>query len=256
VTERLNKVLARAGVASRRGSDELIAQGRVTVNGETVRELGTRVDPRVDVVRVDGRRVGAPPARHSYYMLNKPRGYVTTLSDPEGRPTVRDLLTGVRPRVFPVGRLDFHSEGLLLLTDDGDLAHGLTHPGRGVPKTYAVKVRGTPDGRALARLRRGIRLDGRPTLPARVRLTKRADNSWLELIVVEGRQHLVRRMLAAVGHPVLKLKRTALDGLKLGRLPSGRLRPLTPDELARLRRATASREGRGRSVRTGSVRRN
>lgn len=235
--ERLQKLLARAGVCSRRAAERLIEEGRVRVNGEVVTRLGSRADPAQDVIRVDGKRIASPSRHKLYLMLNKPRGYVTTMSDPEGRPTVRDLIRGVRERVFPVGRLDYNSEGLLLLTNDGDLARDLMHPSTSVDKTYAVKVRGRPDRPTLDRLAAGIRIDGRRTMPARLRVTARGDNSWLEVSVVEGRKHLVRRMLEAVGHPVLKLTRVRFGGLRLGELPRGQVRPLRADEVDRLRRA-------------------
>ena len=181
MSERLNKVLSRAGVASRRAADRLIEAGRVKVNGTIVRVLGSRVDPGKDAVVVDGRLIPAIPADHTYLMLNKPRGYVTTLSDPEGRKTIRDLLRGTRRRVYPVGRLDYNSEGLLLLTDDGELGSRLMHPRNEVPKTYAVKVRGTPDPASLARLRTGIVVEGRPTRPAEVAVLRRGDNAWVEV---------------------------------------------------------------------------
>lgn len=246
MNERLNKVLSRAGVASRRAADQMIREGRVQVNGKIVSELGHKVDPRHDAIKVDNKRIPAAPQSHTYLMLNKPRGYVTTLSDPEERPTIRDLLRGIRPRVFPVGRLDYQTEGLLLLTDDGDLARDLMHPTSGVSKTYAAKVRGTPDPPQLERLRRGIRIDGKATLPAEVFLKRRGPNSWLEVRVVEGRKHQVRRMLQAVGHPVLKLRRVGYGGLELGKLPSGKLRPLTSSEVARLRRSVGVKQRRER----------
>jgi len=211
----------------------------VTVNGEVVRLLGTRVDPRHDAIKVDGRAIAAAPRLHTYLALNKPRGFVTTLSDPQGRPTVSDLLRGVRGRVFPVGRLDLNSEGLLLLTDDGDLAVELMHPRSGVPKTYAVKVRGRMDTQSLERLRRGIRLDGRLTVPAKIGLLREGENSWVEVTVTEGRKHQVRRMLLAVGHPVVKLQRVRYDGIELGALPRGKWRRLSEEEVRRLRRAVA-----------------
>jgi pseudouridine synthase len=245
--ERLNKVLAHAGIASRRAADALIRSGRVEVNGSVVRELGARVDPARDAVRVDGRRIRPVPRAHSYWMLNKPAGYVTTLSDPQGRPTIVDLLRGIRSRVFPVGRLDWSTEGLLLLTDDGELGRDLMHPGRRVPKTYAVKVRGAPDEPALRRLREGVRLDGRRTLPAAVRLARPGANCWLEITIHEGRQRQVRRMFQALGHPVQKLRRVGYAGLALGRLPSGGLRALTPAEVDRLRRAARGDEREHRS---------
>src|SRR5215510_1087336 len=163
--ERLQKLLSQAGIASRRASEKLMLEGRVTVNGATVRELGTKADASRDDIRVDGRRI-KPVERHRYLLLNKPRGYVTTRSDPEQRPTVIDLLRGVREYVYPVGRLDFDSEGLLILTNDGDLAARLTHPRHGVPRTYQARVLGVPDETALRRLREGIPLDGHRTLPA------------------------------------------------------------------------------------------
>jgi pseudouridine synthase len=240
--ERLQKVLAAAGVCSRRAAERLIEAGRVRVNGSVVTRLGTRVDPAGDSIEVDGKPIGSRPERRTYVALHKPRGYVTTLSDPEGRPSVADLITNVGARVFPVGRLDFQSEGLLLVTDDGELARDLMHPGTGVGKTYAVKVRGRPEATALSRLARGIRLDGRLTLPARLHLVKPGANSWLEVTVVEGRKHLVRRMLRSVGHPVVRLRRIRYDGIRLGRLAPGEWRHLSDAEVTRLRRA--SRTGR------------
>jgi pseudouridine synthase len=235
--ERLQKVLSRAGIASRRAAETLIAAGRVTVNGSVVTRLGTQVDPERDAIRVDGTRVRAGHPAPQYLMLHKPRGVVTTLSDPEGRPTVRDYLHGVRGRVFPVGRLDYASEGLLLLTSDGALARDLMHPSRAVPKTYAAKVRGTPPPEALRRLASGLVLEGRRTLPAKARLLEGGRNAWVEVTVIEGRKHQVRDMLAAVGHPVQRLRRIRYGGVDLGDLPPGRLRALSPPEVARLRRA-------------------
>jgi pseudouridine synthase len=235
--ERLQKVLAAAGICSRRAAERLIEAGRVRVNGSVVTRLGTRVDPRRDAIEVDGEAIHSARRRKIYLALNKPRGYVTTLSDPEGRPTVADLIRDVGVRAFPIGRLDYQSEGLLLLTNDGDLARDLMHPSTGVAKTYAVKVRGRPDEASLGRLARGITLDGRRTLPSRLRLVKPGTNSWLEVSVVEGRKHLVRRMLQAVGHPVVKLRRIRYDGIRLGRLSPGTWRHLTTAELEALREA-------------------
>jgi pseudouridine synthase len=249
--ERLQKVLARAGVASRRAAERLIVEGRVRVNGEIVTRLGTSIDPEHDAVRVDGRRIRTESrGHHRYLVMNKPRGVMTTLSDPEGRPTIADLLPRQRARVFPVGRLDFQSEGLLLLTDDGELAEALMHPRNKVPKTYLAKVRGEPSTEALARLRRGVRLDGRPTLPARVALSKPGANAWVELTIVEGRKHQVRRMLDAVGHPVVKLRRIRYGSLALGDLAPGEVRSLTPRELAQLRARGPGRARRGRPRRS------
>jgi 23S rRNA pseudouridine2605 synthase len=246
--ERLQKVLAAAGVCSRRAAERLIEAGRVRVNGRLITRLGTRVDPRRDTVELDG--VPIPSGRHRrvYLALNKPRGYVTTLADPQGRPTVADLIRDVGTRAFPVGRLDYQSEGLLLLTNDGDLARDLMHPRTGVTKTYAVKVRGRPDDASLRRLARGITLDDRRTLPSRLRLVKPGANSWLEVSVVEGRKHLVRRMLRAVGHPVVKLRRIRYDGIRLGNLAPGAWRHLTRAEVDRLREAR--KRGRASPSRT------
>jgi pseudouridine synthase len=227
-------------VASLRAAERLIRDGRISVNGHVVRRMGHLVDPAHDAIRVDGRALRPAPVDHHYWMLHKPRGYVTTLSDPEGRPTVRDLLPAdPRRRLFPVGRLDYHSEGLLLLTDDGALARALTHPSCEVEKTYAVKVRGRPAPTALDRLRRGLTLDGRTAVTRRLRVVREAQNAWLEVTVTEGRKHLVRRLLRAVGHPVVKLRRTAFAGLQLGDLGPGQARRLSSTEVRRLLRRAA-----------------
>jgi len=252
MSERLQKVLAHAGVSSRRSAERLILEGRVSVNGSIVAALGTKVDPARDAIKVDGKRIAAPPAGHTYLMLNKPRGVVTTLSDPEGRPTVKEYLRGVKARVYPVGRLDFNSEGLLILTDDGALARDLMHPSRGVEKTYLAKVKGQPDPDVLLRLSRGIPLDGRRTGPARVRLVRRADNAWIEITIGEGRNRQVRRMFQAIGHPVQRLRRMGYGGIGLGRLPVGHVRALSDDEVGALARAAGRvvarpRRGRPRS---------
>lgn len=238
---RLQKILSAAGVASRRAAERLIQEGRVSVNGATVLDLGAKADPSSDVVRVDGQRVtsAAPPR---YILLNKPTGVVTTRSDPQRRPTVLALLPGVREYVYPVGRLDYDTEGLLLLTNDGELAARLTHPRHGVPKIYRARVRGVPDQRALDRLGRGIVLDGRRTAPAGVRLVKRLDTpggggAILEITLREGRNRQVRRMCDAVGHPVRTLARIAFGPLRDARLPSGQHRELTPQEVSRLKAA-------------------
>lgn len=237
--ERLHKILAWAGVASLRAAEELIRSGRVTVNGKTVEAAGARVDPGKDHIRVDGRRVRLRPQRPVYLMLNKPQGYVTTMEDPQGRATVVDLLPKLRQRVFPVGRLDYWSEGLLLMTNDGELARGLTHPRFGVAKTYRVKVRRELGEQALARLRRGVRIDRRAVRLLGLRLDRPGRNPWYEVKVAEGRNRLIRKIFDAVGHPVMRLRRTALGGVKLGRLPAGACRELRPEEVERLRRAVA-----------------
>jgi 23S rRNA pseudouridine2605 synthase len=249
--DRLQKFLAHAGIASRRAAERMIEEGRVTVNGSVVRTQGCRVDPARDSIKVDGKRVAAPRSGHIYLVLNKPRGYVTTMSDPEGRPTVADLIRKIRHGVVPVGRLDLNSEGLLLLTNDGDLARDLMHPSSGVPKSYSVKVRGEPTPATLGRLRGGVRVDGRVTRPTEIRIERRGGNAWLRVTVVEGRNHIVKRLLEAVGHPVVKLKRIRYGSLRLGRLPSGSIRPLTPAELSALRLESGS--SRGRRRRPGST---
>ena len=219
------------------------------MNGRVVTTLGAKVDPTRDRLLIDGRPLPARPAHHTYIMLHKPRGCVTTLSDPEGRPTVLDLLRGVPVRVFPVGRLDFHSEGLLLLTDDGPLARALMHPSSGVTKTYRAKVRGVPASEALERLARGVRVEGRPTLPARVALLRRTGSTaWVELVLQEGRKRQVRKMLEAVGHPVQRLRRTRYDGLELGSLAPGRFRALTRREVVQLRRSAGLASAKSRVI--------
>jgi 23S rRNA pseudouridine2605 synthase len=225
---RLNAYLARAGVASRRGADELIKAGRVTVNGAPG-ELNTFVE-RADDVRVDGRPVGAQRLRH--VLLNKPRGTITTARDPQGRPTVVDLVGG-EIRVVPVGRLDRDTTGVLVLTNDGPLAHRLAHPRFRVEKTYVVDVEGEPDDDAVRRLAEGVELEDGPTAPARVR---RLGPSRLELVLHEGRNRQVRRMLEVVGHPVTKLRRSRYAGLGPGRLRPGDWRDLSRNEVAALRR--------------------
>ena len=213
----------------------MIEQGRVTVNGRVVRELGSKVDPLHDHVKVDGRHLKpAPP--HVYVMLNKPKGFVSTMKDPEGRPTIADFLHRVTMRVFPVGRLDFDSEGLVLLTNHGELAQALLHPRYHVAKTYLVKVKGVMSEEELAQLARGIKLDDGMTGPAGVKKVRKAEaNSWIELTIHEGRKHQVKRMCEAVGHPVLKLIRVRLGPLLLGDLPLGEHRFLTDREANALR---------------------
>ena len=235
--ERLQKFLAAAGVASRRKAESLIAEGRVQVNGRVVRELGTRVDPERDLVVVDG----APVARregHAYYLLYKPSGCLTTLSDPQGRPTARDYLGGVRERVFPVGRLDWDAEGAVLFTTDGELANRLAHPSFGHRRTYLVKVKGEPEARALARMAAGVRLEDGPARALECQLHERAErNTWLRLSVGEGRTHLVKRLCEAVGLEVLRLYRPEFGGVTVQGLKPGEFRPLTREEMRTLRRS-------------------
>jgi len=263
--ERLQKIIAAAGLASRRKAEELILAGRVQVNGQTVTALGSKADPARDHIRVDGKLLHGPE-RHHYWVLNKPKGYVTTASDPEGRPTVIDLVKGGE-RLFPVGRLDYSSEGLLLMTNDGDLANALTRAAARVEKTYLVKVSGKPSESALNQLRHGVMIDRgsqiRPetrkpgrhsrgeqprhnegrvmTAPARIRLLRDGDNPWYELILIEGRNREIRKMFEEIGHHVEKIRRVGYGPLVLD-LEPGRSRELTPEELGALRKAA---EGRG-----------
>ena len=238
MAERLQKILAAAGVASRRKAEELISAGHVSVNGKVITELGTKADPTLDTICVDGRSIRAG-ARRVYVLLHKPRGYVTTTSDPEGRPTVMELLGDQPARLYPVGRLDYASEGLLLLTNDGALAQQLTKAASHVPKTYHVKVSGRPSKQSLERLREGVTIaldDDRrvKTAPAKIRLLGDAANPWFEVILIEGRNRQIRRMFHHVGHHVEKIKRVALGPLTLD-LPPGRFRPLTEREVAQLK---------------------
>jgi 23S rRNA pseudouridine2605 synthase len=247
--ERLQKILSQAGVASRRASEQLMLDGRVTVNGVTVRELGTKADP-ADDIRVDGRRVRIAAERR-YVLLNKPRGYVTTRSDPQRRPTVIDLLAGVREYVYPVGRLDFDSEGLLLLTNDGDLAARLTHPRHGVARVYEARVLGVPDAHDLDRLSRGVVVDGERTQPAEVTLApsrRDATGATLVITVREGRNRQVRKMCEAIGHPVDSLRRVAIGPIRDPKLKVGAWRDLTGDEIARLRSAASASSAPSRSA--------
>lgn len=238
--ERLQKLLSQAGIASRRASEQFIVDGRVTVNGTVVRTLGSKADPAVDDIRVDGRRLKVS-AQHVYLLLNKPAGYMTTRSDPQRRPTVMDLLSGIREYVYPVGRLDFESEGLLLLTNDGDLAARLTHPSHGVARVYEATVLGIPDARDLERLARGVEIDGRRTLPADVQLLgQRGEQASLRLTLHEGRNRQVRRMCEAIGHPVDRLRRVAFGPVRDPRLRPGLWRPLTEREVAALKKAAAA----------------
>jgi len=241
LVERLQKILSQAGIASRRASEQLMLDGRVSVNGATVRELGTKADPSHDDIRVDGRRIKVVE-HHRYLLLNKPRGYVTTRSDPQRRPTVIDLLRGVREYVYPIGRLDFESEGLLLLTNDGDLAARLTHPSHGVARVYEARVLGVPDEHDLGRLSRGLTIDGRRTAPAEASLKpvrRGADEATLVLTIREGRNRQVRKMCDAIGHPVNQLRRVAIGPIRDPRLKPGTWRDLRDDEVAALRKAAA-----------------
>lgn len=259
--ERLQKILASAGVASRRKSEELIASGRVEVNGQIVTELGTKADPRHDRIKVNGKLLQGPE-RKVYLLMNKPKGYVTTVSDPEGRPTVMELLRNIGERVFPVGRLDYLSEGLLLLTNDGPLMQKLTHASSHVPKMYLVKTSGRPSEEGLAQLRKGVVLppvrahsvtgetlrrrsegDSRPerTGPAKIELAREGDNPWFEVTITEGRYHQIRRMFQLIGHKVEKIKRVKYGPLVLDVEP-GKTRPLSASEVEALERSAGTRK--------------
>jgi 23S rRNA pseudouridine2605 synthase len=231
---RLQKVMAAAGVGSRRACEDLIAKGRVSVNGAVVREQGLRVDAETDVVRVDDMRINTGTSR-SYLALNKPRGMVTAMTDPDGRPTVGDLVEQRTDRVFHVGRLDAETEGLLLLTNDGELAHRLTHPSYEVPKTYLAEVLGPVARDVGRRLRAGVDLDDGPARVDEFRLVSSSGNRvMLELVLHDGRKHIVRRLLEEVGHPVQRLVRTSIGPVQLGSQRAGKIRVLTPQELAAL----------------------
>src|SRR4051812_38698184 len=245
--ERLQKIIAAAGVASRRKAEDLITSGRVAVNGQTVTELGTKADAERDHIRVNGKLLHGPE-RRIYLLLNKPKGYVTTVSDPEGRPTVMNLLSGVKGRVYPVGRLDYASEGLLLLTNDGELANQLMKASSHVAKTYVVKVAGSPSEEAIAKLRAGVSIETDnhrrvKTGPAIVRVVKVATNPWYEVTLIEGRNRQIRRMFEAVGHHVEKIKRVRYGPLTLD-VPPGEFRSLTLKEVQRLKSAIGSSKKR------------
>jgi 23S rRNA pseudouridine2605 synthase len=233
--ERLQKLLAHAGVTSRRKAEQLMVEGRVTVNGKPATELGTKADPARDHIKVNGKLIRFSN-RLVYLVLNKPTGYVTTASDPEGRPTVLDLMRGVKERVYPVGRLDYHSEGLLLLTNDGDFANRITSAKNHVVKTYVVKVNGALSEEQETAFREGIMLDGRRTAPAGLKMIRRATNPWYEVKLTEGRQNQIRLMFKYYGRLVEKLRRVKIGFLELGPIKSGEYRPLTPGEVARFRK--------------------
>jgi 23S rRNA pseudouridine2605 synthase len=232
--ERLQKVLAKAGIASRRKAEELIREGKVRVDGKVVTEMGTQVDPDAQDIECDGIHV-ATQERKIYILLHKPTGFLSTVHDPRGRPIVTDLLANVKERVYPVGRLDLDTEGALLLSNDGELAQKILHPSHEVNKTYVAKVKGKPNRKKLAALSRGITLEGRKTWPANIEvLHTDAQASTIKIIIHEGRKRQVRKMFEAVGHPVLQLKRTAYGQLKLGDLRPGKYRFLSPEDIKRI----------------------
>jgi len=236
--ERIQKILARAGVASRREAERMMIEGRVTVNGQIVDTLGYKADPSKDHIKIDGKRLKGFEPR-VILLLNKPRGYLSTVKDPEGRPTVMDLLKRRKWRIYPVGRLDFDAEGLLLLTNDGNIAQ-LSHPRFSIPRTYWVKVKGVPDEQRLIQLKEGVKLeDGKASVESFALLRQKEKNSWVQVVVTEGRNRLVKRIFAAIGHPVLKLKRVGYGPIRLGNLPIGQFRYLTPAEVEGLKKLIA-----------------
>ena len=234
--ERLQKVMASAGIASRRKCEELIAEGAVKVNGQQVTEQGIKVDPQKDKIHVQGKLLNRPEDK-VYLLMYKPRGYVTTMNDPEGRKTIVDLLTKIKERVYPVGRLDYDSEGLLLITNDGELSHALTHPSHKVKKTYLVTVAGIPDPKSLEQMSKGLELEDGITAPTQVTLVEILDDrSLLEITVHEGKNRLVRRMCDKIGHPVLRLKRIRLGTLNIKGVKPGQYRILIPKEVRELKK--------------------
>jgi 23S rRNA pseudouridine2605 synthase len=250
--ERVQKILSQAGVASRREAERMILEGRVTVNGRVVDALGSKADPFKDHLKVDGKRIGRFDAKVSL-LLNKPRNYLSTVEDPLGRPTVMDLCKTVRQRVYPVGRLDFDAEGLLILTNDGELANILTHPRFEVPRTYLAKVVGVPGEKERSRLMRGVMLeDGKARVVSSLVIREKEKHSWVRVVVTEGRNHLIKRLFSAIRHPVLKLKRVEFGPIRLGSLPIGQFRYLTAEETeAILQLRTQSQKGRRESVSSG-----
>ena len=232
---RLQKIIADAGITSRRKAEELIVQGRVTVNGQVITELGSKADPARDHVKVNGKLLHRVTNLY-HLLLNKPVGYVSTVSDPQQRPTVVSLVKGIKERIYPVGRLDYTSSGLIILTNDGELANLLMSRAAAIPRTYHAKVEGQPKREDLDRLQTGIVLDGERTAPAHIRLVAAREKPWYEITLTEGRNHQVRRMFERIGHPVIKLKRVRIAFLTDHGLAPGEFRQLTPGEVERLKK--------------------
>lgn len=231
--ERLQKILSEYGIASRRKAEELIKEGRITVNGQ-IAHLGQKADPEKDYIKVDGKLLIKPEPK-VYYAFYKPRKVITSLIDPQGRPTIKDFIKGIKFRVYPVGRLDFDSEGLLLLTNDGELAYHVMHPSSEIEKTYLVKVDGIIEPDTIEKLKKGIKIDGKLAIPVSVNLVRKLKaNSWIKITLHEGRKRQIRKMLERVGHPVIRLIRIAIDGVKLEELKPGQYRSLTKEEIESL----------------------
>lgn len=231
--ERLQKILSEYGIASRRKAEELIKEGRITVNGQ-IAHLGQKADPEKDYIKVDGKLLIKPEPK-VYYAFYKPRKVITSLIDPQGRPTIKDFIKGIKFRVYPVGRLDFDSEGLLLITNDGELAYHVMHPSSEIEKTYLVKVDGIIDPETIEKLKKGIKIDGKLAIPVSVNLVRKLKaNSWIKITLHEGRKRQIRKMLERVGHPVIRLIRIAIDGVKLEELKPGQYRSLTKEEIESL----------------------
>ncbi len=240
--ERLQKIIARAGVASRRKAEEMIRRGLVTVNGSVVTELGSQADPRSDHIKVGGKLLRAEPLE--YFAVHKPRGVLSATSDPEGRPVVTQMVRSSR-RLYPAGRLDFESEGLMILTNDGDLAKSIMRAGR-FEKRYRVKIHGQPDERKLRMLAKGLRIEGETLAPCRVKLIKPGDNPWFEVVLRQGKNRQIRRMFEAVGHSVMRLRRFAIGPIQLGDLPPGAHRRLSAREVAMLKSEGVGDKGAAR----------
>ena len=257
--ERLQKLIAAAGVASRRHAEELITSGQVTVNGQVITELGTKADPERDHIKVRGKLINPLLAKREnvYVLLNKPKGYLTSVSDPEGRPLVIELVPASLGRIYPVGRLDFNTEGLLLLTNDGDFTNFITSARNRVEKVYEVKVKGQPAESAIQRIRRGVTLDdGTRTAPAKItKVGETGSNTWFEVVLHQGRNQQIRRMFDLIGHSVVKLRRVKIGSLQDDKLRPREWRLLKPDEVRRLMKVDQSKQGKTRSAGHGSARR-
>lgn len=233
--KRIQKILSEMGITSRRNAEEMINAGRITVNGK-IATLGMKADPAKDHIKVD-RKLLIKPEPKVYLLLNKPKSVVTSLYDPEGRATVKDFLKKIKYRVYPVGRLDYDSEGLLLMTNDGDFANAILHPSKKIPKTYLVKVKGVIEEAKIVKLKTGVKLIDGLTAPAKVRkISTTENNSWIEMTMHEGRKRQIRRMLETIGHTVLKLKRVKINGIALGDLKPGEYRYLTPEEIEKIKK--------------------